>query len=94
MKIGASLRLFPRENYLKKLRGFFHDDGMIKVISGIRRCGKSCLMQCIAEDLRAEGSMKNTRLYRPRSIRVPIVHEQRRVERYVQESFRAEGALI
>lgn len=86
--------MFPRENYLKKLRGFFHDDGMIKVISGIRRCGKSCLMQCIAEDLRAEGSMKNTRLYRPRSIRVPIVHEQRRVERYVREPIRAEGALI
>lgn len=94
MKIGASMRLFPRENYLKKLRGFFHDDGMIKVISGIRRCGKSCLMQCIAEDLRAEGSMKTPRLYRPRSIRAPIVHERQRVERYVREPFRAKGALI
>lgn len=94
MKIGASMRLFPRENYLKKIRGFYHDDGMIKVISGVRRCGKSCLMQCIAEDLRAEGSMKNARLYRPRSIRVPIVHERRRMERYVRESFRAEGALV
>ena len=49
------MRLFPRENYLKKVRDFYHDDGMIKVISGVRRCGKSCLMQCIAE-----GSMKNT----------------------------------
>lgn len=88
------MRLFPRENYLKKIRDFYHDDGMIKVINGVRRCGKSCLMQCIAEDLRAEGSMKNTCLYRPRSIRVPIVHERRRMERYVQESFRAEGALI
>lgn len=28
---------------------------MIKVITGVRRCGKSCLMQCIAEELRAEG---------------------------------------
>ena len=55
MKIGASVRLFPRENYLKKIRGFYHDDGMIKVITGVRRCGKSCLMQCIAEELRAEG---------------------------------------
>ena len=54
MKIGASMRLFPRENYLKKIRGFYHDDGMIKVITGVRRCGKSCLMQCIAEELRAE----------------------------------------
>lgn len=60
MKIGASVRLFPRKNYLKKIRGFFHDDGIIKAISGVRRCGKSRLMQCIAEDLRAEGSMKNT----------------------------------
>ena len=55
MKIGASMRLFPRENYLKKIRGFYHDDGMIKVITGVHRCGKSCLMQCIAEELRAEG---------------------------------------
>ena len=49
------MRLFPRENYLKKIRGFYHDAGMIKVITGVRRCGKSCLMQCIAEELRAEG---------------------------------------
>ena len=49
------MRLFPRENYLKKIRGFYHDDEMIKVITGVRRCGKSCLMQCIAEELRAEG---------------------------------------
>ena len=49
------MRLFPRENYLKKIRSFYHDDGMIKVITGVRRCGKSCLMQCIAEELRAEG---------------------------------------
>lgn len=55
MKIGVSMRLFPRENYLKKIRGFYHDDGMIKVITGVRRCGKSYLMQCIAEELRAEG---------------------------------------
>lgn len=49
------MRLFPRENYLKKIRGFYHDDGIIKVITGVRRCGKSCLMQCVAEELRAEG---------------------------------------
>ena len=49
------MRLFPRENYLKKIRGFYHDDGIIKVITGVRRCGKSCLMQCITEELRTEG---------------------------------------
>ena len=55
MKIGTSMRLFPRENYLKKIRGFYQDDGIIQVITGVRRCGKSCLMQCLAEELRAEG---------------------------------------
>lgn len=55
MKIGAIMRLFPREKYLNKIRGFYHDNGMIKVITGVRRCGKSCLMQCIAEELRGQG---------------------------------------
>ena len=49
------MRLFLRENYLKKIRGFYHDAGVIKAITGIRRCSKSCLMQRIAKKLRAEG---------------------------------------
>lgn len=53
--IGGSMRLFRRESYLEKIRGFYHDDGMIKVITGIRRCGKSCLMHTIEEELRKAG---------------------------------------
>lgn len=49
------MHLFKRETYLKKIRGFYHDDGVIKVITGVRRCGKSCLMQTIAEELRESG---------------------------------------
>ena len=49
------MKLYRRENYLEKIRGFYHDTGMIKVITGIRRCGKSCLMQTIAEELRENG---------------------------------------
>ena len=37
------------------MRGFYHDDGMIKVITGVRRCGKSCLMQSIADELVESG---------------------------------------
>ena len=32
----------PKENYLKKIRGFYHDDGMSNVITGVRHCVKSC----------------------------------------------------
>ena len=49
------MKLYKREKYLKKIRGFYHDTDIIKVISGVRRCGKSCLMQMIADELIAEG---------------------------------------
>ena len=49
------MRLFKRENYLKNIRGFYHDDGMIKVITGVRRCGKSCFMQTISQELVESG---------------------------------------
>lgn len=49
------MKIYHRENYLKKIRGFYHDTGLIKVITGIRRCGKSCLMHSIAEELKTEG---------------------------------------
>lgn len=47
--------LFPREKYLKKIRPFYHDDDLIKVITGVRRCGKSSIMQMIARELRQNG---------------------------------------
>ncbi len=54
---------YVRENYLKKIRGFYHDAEMIKVITGVRRCGKSCLMQTIAEELKAEGIAAENIIY-------------------------------
>ncbi len=48
------MKLYHREQYLKLIRPFYDDD-LIKVITGIRRCGKSCLMATIAEELRDRG---------------------------------------
>lgn len=49
------MQLFPRESYLKRIRGFYDADDLIKVITGVRRCGKSCLMEMIQEELRTRG---------------------------------------
>ncbi len=46
--------LYKREEYLRQIRGFYNDT-MIKVITGIRRCGKSSLLQSIIEELKANG---------------------------------------
>lgn len=52
------MQLYPRENYLKRIRGFYHDTELIKVITGVRRCGKSSLMKIIAEELIESGVPK------------------------------------
>ena len=49
------MELYKRENYLKKVRGFYHAADIIKVITGVRRCGKSSLMQLIAQELTEAG---------------------------------------
>jgi len=57
------MNIYRRENYLRKIRGFYHDTDLIKVITGVRRCGKSCLMESIAHELRESGIDDNHVVY-------------------------------
>ena len=52
------MKLYRRENYLSKIRGFYHETDLIKVITGVRRCGKSSLMHTIAEEIIESGVSK------------------------------------
>lgn len=45
-----------RERYLSSMEPFLHDGGMIKVLTGIRRCGKSTILRQIEEVLRSSGN--------------------------------------
>ena len=49
-------RLYRREAYLDKVRPFVDDTGIIKVVTGIRRCGKSCLMKTVTEEIIERGT--------------------------------------
>lgn len=40
-----------RENYLSKIRGFYNSD-LIKILVGIRRCGKSVILNQIIDELK------------------------------------------
>lgn len=54
------MKLFRREKYISRIRPFLHDTDIIKVITGIRRSGKSSLLQTVAEELMESGVSKNS----------------------------------
>ncbi len=56
--------IYPREKYLQRIRPFYHSD-IIKVITGIRRCGKSCIMKAIMNELITEGVEESRIVYIP-----------------------------
>ena len=48
-------KLYFRHRYLEKIRGFYDEGEIIKVITGVRRCGKSSLLEMIVTELREKG---------------------------------------
>lgn len=63
MKIEIRSDLYKREKYLEKIRGFYHECEVIKVLTGVRRCGKSSIMNLIAGDLLTGGVKEDNILY-------------------------------
>lgn len=55
--------LFKREKYLKRIRPFYDSDDLIKVITGVRRCGKSSLMKTVEEELISQGVNPDNIIY-------------------------------
>ena len=54
--------MIKREKYLKNIRPFYDID-LIKVITGIRRCGKSIILMQIIEELKEKGIKENQIIY-------------------------------
>lgn len=54
--------MIKREAYLKKIRGFYDQD-LIKVITGIRRSGKSTLLKQIIDELKNNGVNQERIIY-------------------------------
>lgn len=51
-----------REKYLSKIRPFYNQD-LIKVITGIRRCGKSVILTQIIDELKKDGIIDEQIIY-------------------------------
>lgn len=54
--------MIKRENYLSRIRGFYESD-LVKILVGIRRCGKSVILNQIIEELKESGCDDNHIIY-------------------------------
>ncbi|WP_291532987.1 ATP-binding protein [Bifidobacterium sp. UBA6881] len=87
------MKVYPREQYLRKIRPFYDDD-LIKVVTGVRRCGKSCLMASIVEELRKRGVADKDVIYLDldkrgnRSIKTPDQLEAAIESRLIDDDFK------
>ena len=54
--------MLKRETYLEKIRDFYDSD-LIKILVGIRRCGKSVILEQIMEELKDRGIDKSHIIY-------------------------------
>ena len=56
------MKVYKRQYYIDKIRGFYHSD-LIKVITGIRRCGKSYFLLSVMDDLKKTGVAEKDIIY-------------------------------
>lgn len=83
--------IYPREKYLSRIRPFYDSD-MIKVITGIRRCGKSCIMKAVMNELLANGVSKEKIIYLPLDRRgFKGIHTPDQLENRIESMIRDDG---
>ena len=84
-------KVYPREKYISRIRPFFDSD-VIKVITGIRRCGKSFILKGIINELLKTGRNEDRIIYIPldkRGFKNTRTPEQ--LESKIESMIRTEG---
>ena len=56
------MKMLKREIYLSRIRGFYDSD-LVKILVGIRRCGKSVILKQIIDEIRENGIQEDHILY-------------------------------
>ena len=55
--------MLVREKYLSKIRGFYDETSLIKIIYGMRRSGKSVILTQIIDELKSKGINSRNIIY-------------------------------
>ena len=56
------MKMLKREVYLSRIRGFYDSD-LVKILVGIRRCGKSVILNQIVDEIKEKGVEENHIIY-------------------------------
>ena len=78
------IHMIKREHYLQQIRPFYESD-LIKIITGIRRCGKSVIMDQIIAELQAEGKRILKLNFEDRAVSSSIENDTELCDRVEQE---------
>lgn len=79
-------KVYVREKYLEKIRPFYNSD-IIKVITGIRRCGKSFLLRSIMNELELNNVDTSRIIYIPLDRRgYKYIKSPEQLERKIEEN--------
>ena len=77
--------MIKREIYLNKIREFYSTD-LIKVITGIRRCGKSVLLKQIIEEIMEDGIDEDHIIYiNFEDVEYDFIKDYLKLNEYVKE---------
>ena len=55
--------MLKREFYLNKIRDFYHVNSLIKILCGLRRSGKSVILEQIMDEISKSGVKKDHIIY-------------------------------
>ncbi|MDD6069206.1 MAG: ATP-binding protein [Clostridiales bacterium] len=77
--------MLKRELYLSRIRGFY-DSNLVKILVGIRRCGKSVILNQIMDELKERGVESNHVLYiNFEFIEYEELQDYRKLNSYIKE---------
>ncbi|MFH0920076.1 MAG: ATP-binding protein [Fibrobacterota bacterium] len=81
-------KLLPRDRYIERLRPFM-DKPVIKVITGMRRVGKSGVLELVNQDLLSKRTPKKSILFiNKESLEFSFIETYKDLDSYVKKSFK------
>ena len=86
--------MVPRTEYIRQLDSFRKDAGLIKVITGVRRCGKSELMRQFRQHLMDDGVPEGDIIYVDLERKRYVIDSERMLYETIRNSIRPDGCYI